>query len=121
MSYQSLDYYNAISHGCTTIEDVETAELIGVLPGGSTNELQDLFPTRRELKEQEILRDYLWVEHEYITESQLSDSYDYPDLLQRFLSKQEPEVIADYYLGYLPNRIAAEFIYDDESDEDDDD
>lgn len=97
MSYQTLDYYSAINHGCKTIEDVEDAELLGILPGGATEELQDLFPTEEEYVTDQALRDYLFVENEFLTEEELSESYDNPSLLKRVLLSLEPGQILGFY------------------------
>ena len=102
MSYQTLDYYSAITHGCKTIEDVEDAELLGVLPGGATEELQGLFPTEEEYVTDQVLRDYLFAENEFITEEELAESYDNPALLRRVLMSLEPARILEFY-NYLSN------------------
>ena len=102
MSYQSLDYNSAISNGCRTIEDVEEAELLGVLPGGATEELQDYFPTEEEEHLNQALRDYLFVENEYITEAELVESYDYPHLLRYKLSELGTDVSSDFFFSFLP-------------------
>ena len=97
MSYQTLDYYSAITHGCKTIEDVEDAELLGILPGGATEELQELFPTEEEYVTDQALRDYLFVVNEFITEEELVESYDNPALLRRSLMTLEPAQIYEFY------------------------
>jgi hypothetical protein len=97
MSYQTLDYYLAIQHDCQTIEDVEEAELLGILPGGATEELEDLFPTEEELLTDKALREYLFVENEFMTEEELAESHEYPPLLKGILMSRTPEEIQGFY------------------------
>lgn len=103
MSYLSLDYDLALSHGCQTIEDVEAAELSGVLPGGCTQELDHLFPTDEEFILYKALREFLFVENDFITEAQLVDSYDFPDLLRSYLSDLGTDVVSYFFLTFLPS------------------
>ena len=83
----------AHSQGCSTIEEVEVAELVGALPAGTTEILagSPSFPSKQEVDFFSALRDFLWVENEFITEQELADSYDNPKLLEYALTDQSPE------------------------------
>ena len=83
----------AYSQGCSTIEEVEEAELIGALPAGTTEILagSPSFPSQKEVDFHSALRDFLWVEHEFITEDELAESYDNPRLLELALASLKPE------------------------------
>lgn len=83
----------ANSQGCSTIEDVEEAELIGALPAGTTEILagNPSFPSEKEVLFHSALRDFLWVENDFIDESELAESYDNPSLLEYALASLKPE------------------------------
>jgi hypothetical protein len=107
----------AMSLGCETIEDVEYQEMIGALPAGTSDNLSMYgdMPSRVDKQRHELLRDFLFVDNEYIDEEQLAESFESPHFLQVWLSKQGPEVMAEYI------RLESEVLdtYFDEENEDD--
>jgi hypothetical protein len=115
-SLQSKDM--AMSLGCETIEDVEYQEMIGALPAGTADSLSMYgdMPSFLEKQRLTALRDFLFVENDYITEEQLADSYTYPQLLRDCLSQQDPEVVSEYLL--FEAEALAPLMEEDEDDSD---